>query len=74
MTQEQLNAVFQSELGQQIDLFYVVNLPNNAHQIHISLNEAINVAKEYNQSDDCIDEYFAEWNGKDLFPIARKFE
>ena len=74
MTQEQLNAVFQSELGQQIDNFYVVNLPENKHEIHIRIEDAINTAAQYNLSSGCIEEYYAEWNGKDQFPIARKFE
>ena len=78
MTQEQLNAVFQTELGQQIDNFYVLNLPNGKQQIHIRIEEAIDVAKEHNMSNESviqsIDEYYAEWSGNDLFPIARKAE
>lgn len=78
LTQEQLDSVFQSELGQQLDSFYVLNLPDGKHQIHIRVEEAIDVAKEYNLSDECvhqsIEEYYAEWSGKDLFPTAIKYE
>lgn len=72
MTQEQALKIFESELGQQLDNFYEVELPNNTHQIFIRLNEAIDFAAQYNLSNDCIKEWFLEQSGKDLF-TARTF-
>lgn len=65
LSQDDLNKVFESDLGQQIDTFYVCN-----NLIFIRIEEAY----QQQLSSNCeIDEYFAEYSGKDKFPIARKF-
>jgi hypothetical protein len=73
MTQEQLNNVFKSDLGQQLDSFFTVSYPEG-FQVFIRIEEAIDFVTQHNLPEDSIDEYYAEYSGKDEFPIARKFE
>lgn len=62
LSQDDLNKVFEL---QQIDTFYVCD-----NLIFIRIEEAYQQQLSSNYE---IDEYFAEYSGKDKFPIARKF-
>jgi len=72
MTQEEATAIFNSELGQQLDSFYEIALPDKSYQVCIRHQEAIDICNQFNLPEDAITEWFLEQSGKDL-PIARTF-